>query len=208
MARVVGQIDLSKNEAILDAAVEVMAERGWGAPLEEIARRACVSKQTIYNHYGSKAELARAMTARRAHGLEEVFEAPGVFENPAEALAGYARLLLRSLQNTRSMAIYRMAMQAANAMPDVARAIYEAGPKASRARLAEFLRLATVAGRIDTPDPLEAAEFFGGMVINPFQGRLLLGVPVNLTHAEIDRIAHEAATRFMRAYAPQSREGP
>ena len=61
MARVIGQIDLSKNEAILDAAVDVLGERGITAPMEEIARRAHVSKQTIYNHYGSKAELVRAL---------------------------------------------------------------------------------------------------------------------------------------------------
>jgi len=53
MARAVGQIDLAKTQAILDAAVDVMAERGLGASMEEVARRAGVSKQTIYNHYRS-----------------------------------------------------------------------------------------------------------------------------------------------------------
>ena len=201
MARVAGQIDLSKNEAILDAALEVMSERGFGASLEEIARRASVSKQTIYNHYGSKAELARAMTARRAHEIREVFEAPGAIENPVETLVGYARLLLSAMQNTKGMAVYRMAMQAVTSMPDVARAIYESGPKASRLQLAEFLRLETAAGRLHAPDPLEAAEFFAGMVLGRFQTPALLGVPIALTEAEVDRVAREAATRFMRAYA-------
>lgn len=88
MPRVAGQIDVLKNEAILDAAIEVMSEQGLGAPLAEIARRACVSKQTIYNHYGSKAELARAMSERRAHEVAEVLDAPGAIENPAETLTG------------------------------------------------------------------------------------------------------------------------
>ena len=43
MARLTGQIDLAKTEAILDAAAEVLAERGLAAPIEEIARRARVS---------------------------------------------------------------------------------------------------------------------------------------------------------------------
>ena len=47
MPRLAGQIDVAKNEAILDAAVEVLAERGLSAPIEAIARRASVSKQTI-----------------------------------------------------------------------------------------------------------------------------------------------------------------
>jgi len=202
MARVAGQIDVSKNEAILDAAIEVMAERGLGASMEEIARRASVSKQTIYNHYGSKAELAHAMSERRAHEIVEVLAAPGAVDRPEEALAAYARILLNAVLNQRGMAIYRMAMLAATTMPEVARAIYEAGPKASRRSLADFLRLENAAGRLSCPDPLEAAEFFGGMVLGRFQTAALLGAPIVLTDAEIDRVAEEATARFMRAYAP------
>lgn len=202
MPRIAGQIDVSKNEAILDAAIEVMSEKGLGAPLAEIARRACVSKQTIYNHYGSKAELARAMSERRANEVAEVLDAPEAIENPAETLAGYARLLLRAVLNPRSMAIYRMAMTAASTMPDVAQAIYEAGPRTSRLRLAEFLRLETAAGRLRIPDPLQAAEFFAGMVLGRYQTPTLLGVAVGLSDDEIEQVAQEAAARFMRAYAP------
>lgn len=202
MPRIAGQIDVSKNEAILDAAIEVMSEQGLGAPLAEIARRASVSKQTIYNHYGSKAELARAMSERRAHEVAEVLDAPGAIENPAETLAGYARLLMHAVLNPRGMAIYKMAMQASASMPDVAQAIYEAGPRASRLRLAEFLRLETAAGRLRTPDPLQAAEFFAGMVLGRYQTPSLLGVAIGLTEDDIEQVSREAAARFMRAYAP------
>ena len=65
MPRAAGQIDRAKNEAILDAASDVIFERGLGAPLDEVARRAGVSKQTIYNHYGSKGDLVRALIERR-----------------------------------------------------------------------------------------------------------------------------------------------
>jgi TetR/AcrR family transcriptional regulator, mexJK operon transcriptional repressor len=202
MPRVAGQIDVSKNEAILDAAIELMAEKGLGASLEEIARRAGVSKQTIYNHYGSKAELARAMSERRAHEIGEVLGAPGAVEQPEETLAAYARVLLHAVLNTRGMAIYRMAMLASTTLPDMARAIYEAGPRASRRSLADFLRLENAAGRLSCPDPLEAAEFFGGMVLGRFQTASLLGVEVGLSDETIERVAGEAAMRFMRAYAP------
>lgn len=201
MPRVAGQIDLSKTEAILDAAVDVMAERGPQAPMEEIARRAGVSKQTIYNHYGSKAELARAMAERRAHQVVETLAAPGAVERPEEALAAYARVLLNSVINVRSMAIYRMAMAATATMPEVARAIYEAGPRASRRSLADFLRVENAAGRLSCPDPLQAAEFFGGMVLGRYQTAALLGAQIELTDDEVEAVAQEAAARFMRAYA-------
>lgn len=201
MARVAGQIDLSKNEAILDAAIEVLGERGITAPMEVIARRACVSKQTIYNHYGSKAELVRALASRRVHEMTAPLETPEGLVDPAQALAGFARVLLRAVITPRGMSLYRMAMINALEMPDVANAMFEAGPKESRARLAVFLALETQVGRLHCPDPLQAAEFFAGMVLGTHQAAALLGVPVTLTDPKIDEIAREAAARFLKAYA-------
>ena len=201
MPRVAGQIDLGKSEAIIDAAIEVMTERGLGASLDEVARRAGVSKQTIYNHYGSKADLARDIADRRLHEVRAVLDAPGALDRPAETLVGYARLLLQSVLNARGVALYRMAIAAVPTLPEVAQAIYEAGPRASRLRLADYLRRETEAGRLATPDPLEAAEFFSGMVLGRFQTRALLGVEVSMTEAEVERAAREATARFVRAYA-------
>jgi AcrR family transcriptional regulator len=202
MARVAGQIDLSKNEAILDAAVEILGERGITAPMEAIARRACVSKQTIYNHYGSKAELVRALALRRVHEMTAPLETPEGLDDPALALAGFARILLGAVLKPGGLNIYRMAMISAFDMPDIARAMFEAGPKESRLKLARFLALETEAGRLNCPDALQAAEFFAGMVIGSQQSAALLGVPVDIGAEKIDTIAREATVRFMRAYAP------
>jgi AcrR family transcriptional regulator len=202
MPRIAGQIDLSKNEAILDAAVDEFTERGVSAPMEAIARRACVSKQTIYNHYGSKAELVQALCTRRVAEITAPLEAAGAVEQPAEALAGYARIMLSALLTPQYLTILRTAMTNQAAMPDVSAALYQSGPRASRRRLAELLRLETDGGRLACPDPQEAAEFFAGMVVSSRQTAYLLGAPLDLTEAQIDRIATEAAARFMRAYAP------
>jgi hypothetical protein len=95
----------------------------------------------------------------------------------------------------------RMAMVGALEVPEVGVAMFEAGPRGSRLALAEFLRRETREGRLNCPDPLEAAEFFAGMVIGSYQTAALLGVPRPLDDAKADRIAREAAARFMRAYA-------
>ena len=201
MARVTGQIDLSKNEAILDAAIAVLGERGISAPIEAIARHAGVSKQTIYNHYGSKAELVRALALRRVHEMTAPLETPEGLDDPAQALAGFARILLAAVLKPGGLNLYRMAMISAFDMPDIARAMFEAGPKESRAKLARFLALETDAGRLDCPDPRQAAEFFAGMVIGSHQSAALLGMPVDMTEATIDAVAREAAARFLKAYA-------
>lgn len=201
MPRIAGQIDLAKGEAILDAAIGVLAERGLAASMEEIARRAGVSKQTIYNHYGSKAELIAALVDRRVTDITAPLEMPGADEHPEEALAGFARIMLQALVNPRATALMRLYIQGAGEAPEVARAVFEAGPKASRARLAAFLTRETAAGRLAADDPAQAAEFFGGMVAGTYQLAELLGVDRGLTEPQIDHIAAEAARRFLRAYS-------
>ncbi len=201
MPRVAGQIDVAKTEAILDAASAVLAERGLAAPMEEIARRAGVSKQTVYNHYGSKAELVRALVERRVDSITSPLREPGAEEHPEEALTAYAKTLLTVVVN-KNYSLMRITIQSAGEMPDLAREVFEIGPMRSRAQLARFLELETRAGRMNVPDPVMAAEFFGGMVLGQRQTRALLNLPSDLTEAEMDAMAAEAARIFMTAYAP------
>ncbi|MDB5431978.1 MAG: TetR family transcriptional regulator [Caulobacter sp.] len=201
MPRVAGQIDLVKSEAILDAASEVLAERGLSAPMEEIARRAGVSKQTVYNHYGSKTELVRALVARRSDSITAALREPGAVDNPEDTLAAYAATLLKVI-TTKTYSLMRVTMLSAVEMPDVARVMFETGALRSRRLLAGFLEAEDKAGRLAIPDPLQAAEFFGGMVVAHHQTQAMLGLSEVLSDAVIEATAREAARRFLRAYAP------
>lgn len=201
MPRLAGQIDLAKTEAILDAAALVFGERGLSASVEMIARRAGVSKQTVYNHYGSKAELMRAIVARRVSEITAPLLTPGAREHPEEALAAFGRVMIEAVMAPRGTSMLRMTVQGAVELPELARAFYESGPVTSRRRLAQFLEIETAAGRLAVDDPALAAEFFASMVIGTHQLANLLGVGRDLTAGQIDHIAREAARRFMKAYS-------
>jgi AcrR family transcriptional regulator len=59
-----------RREAILGAALEVFAEKGFeGATLGAVAERAGVSKALIYEHFDSKSELTRALLDTFVHDL-------------------------------------------------------------------------------------------------------------------------------------------
>ncbi|MEH6677248.1 TetR/AcrR family transcriptional regulator [Phenylobacterium sp.] len=201
MPRLPGQIDQAKSQAILDAAAAALGECGLSTPMGEIARRAGVSKQTIYNHFGSKADLIRAIVDRRVDEIAAPLLAPGALDHPEEALAGFGRVMLELVLRPHGRALVKMAVQAADDMPDLARAFYEAGPRTSRRRLADFLRDETAAGRMSVDDPDQGADFFAGMVIGVRQIAGLLGVEQTATPDDIDRIARAAAQRFLKAYA-------
>jgi AcrR family transcriptional regulator len=200
MPRAPGQIDTRKHEAILDAAVEVLAERGVHAPIEEVARRAGVSKQTVYNHYGSKTELVRTIMARRRSALTAVLELAGPDDDPLDTLTVYAKSILEVIMTTASISMMRMGVTSATEMPEMSHAIYDAGSRAARIRLASYLTN-RAADLLEIDNPAQAAEMFVGMVIGGVQMRLLMGLPSELDGADLTARAQEAARRFIKAYA-------
>jgi TetR/AcrR family transcriptional regulator, mexJK operon transcriptional repressor len=203
MPRAMGQIDVRKHEAILDAAVEVLAERGVHAPIEEVARRAGVSKQTIYNHYGSKTELVRTLVERRRTRITAPLDQAAPGDRIEDTLASYAEAILELIISPNSIHLLRMGVTSANEMPDLARTIYDAGTRAARQRLAEFL--ASISrSEILVDDPAQAADIFIGIVAAGVQIRQLLGLDPEIRAESIHGRAQECAHRFVRAYAPEA----
>jgi AcrR family transcriptional regulator len=71
-------------EAILDAAVATLGERP-GASIEEIARAAGLSRQTVYAHYPSREALIRAVQERSLSEAVEAMDAAELHAGPAVA---------------------------------------------------------------------------------------------------------------------------
>lgn len=199
MPRVAGQIDEAKTEAILEAASELFSEKGLAASMDQIARRAGVSKQTLYNRYASKADIARALAARRSDAITAPLRAAGDVETVLTAMA--ASLIRRVCHADKGASLRGVALISPEA-PDLARAIYAAGPGESLHRLSDWLAEQDRAGHLRVPDPDHAAEMFSGMALGHGHLRSLLGVP----HPEADTVelrARETARRFIRAFAPE-----
>jgi TetR/AcrR family transcriptional regulator, mexJK operon transcriptional repressor len=196
MPRTRGQIDARKHQAILDAAAEVLAERGFSAPIEEVARRAGVAKQTIYNHYGSKTELVRTLVDRRRSLLTAAIASAPPGQPVEETLAGYAVVIVETVSSEASLQLVRTAIAGALTLPELAHAVYDAGARAATLELAEFLR-----GRpeLEIDDAERCADVFMGMAMGRLQTRLLLGADPPPPEA-VGARAREAALRFVRAY--------
>ena len=179
MARLRGQVDETKTEAILEAARTLFSEQGGGVSMEAIARRAGVSRQTLYNRVPSKLEIGQALASRRMDAISAPLRDKICSDDGKASMRGVALMSPHA--------------------PEVARAIYAAGPGESLRRLSAWLAEQDRAGRLSVPDPDAAAEMFSGMVLGHGHLRGVLGVP----HPPIDRDARaaETARRFLRAFA-------
>ena len=75
--------DAARNrEKLLAAAVDVFAERGLDAPLEEIARRAGVSIGTLYNRFPNRDALLDAIFPERLGALNRLADAALADDDP------------------------------------------------------------------------------------------------------------------------------
>src|SRR3954453_14336790 len=77
------------EERALDAAVELIATEGWGQMrMVDVGARVGVSRQTLYNVFGSKQGLGEALVMREADRfLAAVVEELRRHDDPADALA-------------------------------------------------------------------------------------------------------------------------
>lgn len=201
MPRHSGQIDLRKSEDILDAAAEVFSERGLEAPVEEIARRAGVSKQTVYNHFGSKEDLLRALFDRRRELVMEPLDEAHGDEPLEDRLSDYVLRIVEAHLGAGHKSVLRSAIAAATTRPQIGVMVYEAGPKLGRRKLAAFLANEAAAGRIAVTDPDEAADFLFGMAAGSVLLRVMLDAPTERRPEKLVARARECARRFLRAYA-------
>ncbi|MYR45515.1 TetR/AcrR family transcriptional regulator [Streptomyces sp. SID5910] len=80
------------RESLLDAAYTALARRPWSAVrMVDVAAAAGVSRQTLYNEFGSKEGLGRALVRREADGyLAGVERALSALGDPRERLTATA----------------------------------------------------------------------------------------------------------------------
>jgi AcrR family transcriptional regulator len=84
------------RESLLDAAYTALARRPWSAVrMVDVAASAGVSRQTLYNEFGSKDGLARALVRREADGylagVERALSGPS---DPRERLTATAEWMM------------------------------------------------------------------------------------------------------------------
>jgi TetR/AcrR family transcriptional repressor of mexJK operon len=188
-----------KRKAILTAATDLFAARGYGAvSMDAIARAADVSKATLYAHFDSKDRLF-ATIVRDA--CDENFM-PGEALPDAEtdiraALTAIGDRVLRFFLAERTMAIYRLVIAESVRFPELGQAFYQNGPEAGRAKLAPWLASSP---RLLVPDPGLASDQFFGLLRTGLYMRATLALTPTPEDAEIAAAVDAAVSAFLRAY--------
>jgi TetR/AcrR family transcriptional repressor of mexJK operon len=192
--------DMEKREAVLDAAIQLFAERGMeGVPVDAIAAAAGVSKVTIYAHFKDKPAILEAIVLRETERLgQRMAEISHSDRSLADRLTQVGAGLVDMLTTPCHMALDRCLGVEAQRNPEIARRFFEAGPGRMRGLLAEMLDGAVLAGEVQLDCTMTAAEDLLGLWLgfSAIERRFLCGV-VNkdLLLARV----HRSVQMFLRA---------
>lgn len=183
---------------ILEAALDTFCEKGYGASVDDIARRAGVVKQTLYHHYGSKESLFReALT-----GLVNVLLVGLVARSGSVRgdLLRFAESFQSQAMSEQGLALYRMLVAESPRFPELAKAVYESWQLAGE-ELARLLHEAMQRGELRQDEPAFAADMLISLLTGTQRDLHLFGM--DLTCPQQSGRTHRIVDCFLRAYAPQ-----
>lgn len=189
---------------IVAAALEVFAERGFAAArLEEVARRAGVSKGALYLYFETKEDLFRAVVKETiAPNLQQVaslasIEAP--FEPTVRAM--FAMLSQRVASDRRISGVVKLVIAESRNLPELARIWHE---NLISPALGLASRLIEAGQREGAVRPGDARYFAMGLM-----GPVLLGAlwretfePIGAEPVQIDRLIVQHVETCLKGMRP------
>ncbi|TCZ59832.1 TetR/AcrR family transcriptional regulator [Roseicella aquatilis] len=199
-----------KHRAILAAAAALFMAEGYGAvSMDAVARAAGVSKATLYAHFGAKDRLFAAILTEACQAMHDACVTGTGTEDlpPREALRRLGRHWLGFLLGRHALAVRRIVVAEGPRFPELARAFYDNGPRATRAWLAGWIEREAARGRLRCPDPALAAEQFTALLTGDMMLRATLGLGEPPDAAAIERQVEAVVDTFCRAFAAEGQGG-
>jgi TetR/AcrR family transcriptional regulator, mexJK operon transcriptional repressor len=190
-----------KREQILHSAIELFCIQGFpNTSMDEVAKLAGVSKQTVYAHFGSKDDLFVAAIESRciAHQLTGnlLFDP----KHPEVSILRFSRQFGEMIVSHETMAVFKTCVAQAESHPELPRLFFNAGPKHVLGLLSGFLQQVDKQGAYHFPKPHDSAIRLCLMLFGELKLRLELGLEVEELRLSRDAYIEETAQMFLRAH--------
>lgn len=194
-----------KNQAILAAASDIFMEKGFdGTSMDEVARRAGVSKQTVYSHFAGKEAL---FSASITQVIQEYFpESDFCSEDVAPSLEGELFLIckqfLRLLTSEDAIGMFRILASNATSTEEnkLAHLFWEAGPVFMLNRLCDFIDHWVAQGSLSIPNTMEAAHTLISLIKGRHHFQMAIGLILDITEEELTTHAQHCTYAFLKIY--------
>lgn len=199
------KVVLSKSEQkrlnILTAAIQLFCEHGFPhTSMDEVAKIAGVSKQTVYSHFGSKDDLFVAAIESRclAHQLSgRLLNDP---EDAERCITEFAHKFGEMIVSHEAITVYKACIANSDSHPELSRMFYDAGPTHIFNMLEEYFMKVEENGLYHFGNCRDSAIRLCSMLFGELKVRLELGLDTgNLVELRSKFIA-ESARLFLKAH--------
>jgi len=193
-----------KRREIIRVAAETFQELGFErTSMLTIAERMRGSKQTLYNYFGSKEELLRAVLDFDVGDVADLaLEELRTEQNLRKGLARLGEVYLaRQLAPLAISNIRIVATQPAES--GIGDDFYQNILCVAWTRVADAFKKLMAEGKLRRADPWLAAMHFKGLVLQDLLERQLLNATSRANAKELEAAAKHAADAFLRIYGNQ-----
>jgi len=197
--------DAGKRKDIVRAASALFMKDGYErTSMEAVARKADVSKLTIYSHFADKSELFRDVIRERCDqlGTPETFAA--LQQEPVEkALMQLGVNFTTHIFSPDSVRLHRVMQAEAVRHPHVIQIFYETGPKRIRAAFGDLLQAWVRQKQLAIPDITKATEQFFSLLKGEMHMKIMLMCAPQPDPLEIKKHVRATVAFFLAAYRPK-----
>lgn len=196
-------VDEAKRDAIVAAARDLFFERGFsGTSIEEVARRARVSKVTVYNRFTDKQTLFVECIVGECQGMEADLQLDmAATGGLRQRLIRFGEVMNAFLNRPELVRFENMLGGEMDRHPELGVLFLNAGPRRMKAGLASVIEAAAVQGEIVVADPMAAAELLGSMIKGFADLERRFAADNEGKFMSSERIAY-AVDVFLKAHAP------
>jgi TetR/AcrR family transcriptional regulator, mexJK operon transcriptional repressor len=196
-----------KHRIILEAATEAFLGNGYTrTSMDEVARLAHVSKQTVYMHFGDKErllfEIVMTIINSTSNPFDDEIVKLGDSVDLEADLRDHARQQVTLVLQPRPMQLRRLVIAEAVTFPELGRAFYEHGPGRTIRELAKVFQRLNERGLLTITNPTRAASDFNWLIMSdPLNHAMLLGENEPPDQGSVNEWADQAVNTFLAAYS-------
>ena len=159
-----GCLNTETRARLILAAREAFIDEGFHVTVDNIAARAGVAEQTLYNYFPSKEELFVEVIGQGAEAMLASLD--GAYGSLRESLICFATSFRRRVLAKDNMALLRILTAEISHLPELSKAFFTKGASKTHAHLSEFLASAMDDGHLRRDCPKFASDMLIGMLFN------------------------------------------
>jgi AcrR family transcriptional regulator len=198
-----------KRDKVAVAARHLFLERGFmETSMDAIARRAAVSKATLYAYFPTKEALFASLIKAECEAVDDGFVMPDLAMGLREALRAFAMRYVAIYMDGNAAAFFRVIAAENGRFPDLCALFVKSGPRKAVTRCGELLTTARENGLLEFEDAEMAAMQFLTLVRGDLPIYSALGVRLRFSDS-VETVLDAGIEIFLRAYgkaSPQSRD--